>query len=72
MTRSRLMMREAIGYRPAEKKIDCRSTASKDRFIGGPTAAALLGACSDQKGRTLFALARYGGLRCSSEVLELR
>ncbi len=53
-------------------KIDLRSDASKNRFIDGDMAKAILEACPDQEWRTLFALARYGGLRCPSEVTRLR
>ncbi len=35
-------------------------------------AVAILEACPDQEWRTLFALCRYGGLRCPSEVVKLR
>lgn len=76
--RCRQMMRAAMADRLAEDnpfagiKIDLRSDATKNRFIDGPTAVALLEACPDQEWRTLFALARYGGLRCPSEVLGLR
>ena len=35
-------------------------------------ALAILEACPDQEWRTLFALVRYGGLRCPSEVLKLK
>jgi integrase len=53
-------------------KIDLRSDVSKNRFVDRAMAEAVLEACPDQEWRVLFALARYGGLRCPSEVLALR
>jgi integrase len=76
--RCRQMMRAAIDDRLIESnpfqgiKIDLRSDASKNRFIGADTAAAILEACPDQEWRVMFALCRFGGLRCPSEVLGLR
>ena len=76
--RCRQMMRQAVNERLIERnplvgiKIDLRSDTSKNRFIDADAAVALLNACPDQEWRTLYALARYGGLRCPSEVLRLR
>ena len=53
-------------------KIDLRSDVSKNRFIDRATTEAVLEACPDQEWRVLFALGRYGGLRCPSEALALR
>jgi integrase len=53
-------------------KIDLRSDKSKNVFVDTATATAVLDACPDQEWRTLFALARFGGLRCPSEVLGVR
>jgi hypothetical protein len=53
-------------------KIDQRSDRSKNVFVDAAMATAILEACPDQEWRTLFALARYGGLRCPSEVLAVR
>lgn len=76
--RCRQMMREAIKDRLVDDnafdgiKIDLRSDKSKNIFVNSAAATAILDACPDQEWRTLFALARFGGLRCPSEVLGLR
>lgn len=44
----------------------------RDRFITAAETNSLLEAAPDQDWRTIIALARYGGLRCPSEVLSLR
>ena len=44
----------------------------RDRFITRQEAAKVLEACQDAQWRLLFALSRYGGLRCPSEHLGLR
>ena len=53
-------------------KIDLSSDKTKNRYIDAEAAKAILNACPDQEWRVVFALARYGGLRCPSEVLRLR
>jgi len=53
-------------------KIDLSSDGTKNRFIDTDTAAAILEACPDQEWRMIFTLARFGGMRCPSEVLALR
>ncbi|WP_419195165.1 type I restriction endonuclease [Novipirellula herctigrandis] len=76
--RCRQMMKQAIDDRLIETnpfkgiKIDLRSDTSKNRYIDDIKAVAIIEACPDQEWRTLYALARYGGLRCPSEVLRLR
>jgi integrase len=76
--RCRQMMRSALNDKLIEEnpfqdvKIVLRSDKSKNRFIDGPSALALLEACPDQEWRVIFALARFGGLRCPSELLALR
>ncbi len=40
-------------------------------FVTPAEAKAVLGACPDAEWRAIFALARYGGLRCPSEILNL-
>lgn len=76
--RCRQMMRAAIHDRLIDDnafdgiKIDLRSDKSKNFFVDSAAAAAILEACPDQEWRVLFALARFGGLRCPSEVLGLR
>ncbi|QDU56151.1 tyrosine-type recombinase/integrase [Aeoliella mucimassa] len=44
----------------------------RDYFVTPEQAAKVLEACPDQDWRTIFALCRWGGLRCPSEVLALR
>ncbi|MBI2477679.1 MAG: site-specific integrase [Planctomycetia bacterium] len=48
--------------------------ANKDRFyfVSREEAAKVLDACPDSQWRLLFALSRYGGLRCPSEHLALK
>jgi len=53
-------------------KIDLSSDKTKNRYINREIATAILEACPSQEWRVLFALARFGGLRCPSEVLRLR
>ena len=76
--RCRQMMREAVKAKlvtenPFEGvKIDLSSDKSKNRFIDAATASEVLEGCPSQEWRVLFALSRYGGLRCPSEVLSLK
>ena len=76
--RCRQMMREAVKAKlvtenPFEGvKIDLSSDKSKNRFIDAATASEVLEGCPSQEWRVLFALVRYGGLRCPSEVLSLK
>lgn len=48
------------------------SMPNRERFITGYETAKLLEACPNIDWRLIVALARYGGLRCPSEVLSLR
>ena len=41
-------------------------------YVTHDDARAVLDACPDSQWRLIFALARYGGLRCPSEILELK
>ena len=45
---------------------------SRDYFVTREEAAAVLDACPDTQWRLIFALCRYGGLRCPSEHAALR
>jgi len=45
---------------------------AKYHFVSADDAQAVLDACPDAEWRLLFSLARFGGLRCPSEVLALR
>lgn len=55
-----------------EMKCSIVENRERDRFITREEAAAILEACPDAQWRLLFALSRYGGLRCPSEHLGLR
>jgi hypothetical protein len=48
-----------------------RGNPDKFYFVTRPEATKILDACPDAQWRLLFALARYGGLRCPSEHLAL-
>lgn len=52
---------------------DCGVRANRDRdhFVSRQDAQKVLDACPDAEWRLIFALARYGGLRTPSELLEL-
>jgi integrase len=45
---------------------------SREYFVNQTDAAKVLAASPDAEWRLIFALARYGGLRCPSEILALR
>ena len=76
--RWRQMMRHAVDDGLIDKnpfdgiKLDLRSDPGKRRYVTAAETEAILEACPDQGGRAIVALARYGGLRCPSEVLALR
>lgn len=48
-----------------------RSNRERDHFVTRADAEKLLAACPDVEWRLIFALSRYGGLRCPSEHLAL-
>ncbi len=54
--------------------VNAPATGIKDRqrFVTREETAKVLEACPNHDWRTIVALARYGGLRCPSEVLSLR
>jgi integrase len=54
------------------KGIGVKANRSRDHFISREDAAKVLDACPDAEWRLIFALSRYGGLRCPSEHLSLR
>ena len=66
--------RELIGRSPFSKMEGLTVGASngRDYFVGREDAAKVLAACPDAQWGLLFALSRYGGLRCPSEHLGLR
>jgi integrase len=53
------------------KGIGVKANRVRDYFITRQAAAKVLDACPDNEWRLLFALSRYGGLRCPSEHLAL-
>ncbi len=63
-----------IGRNPfAELKgVSVLANKSRDYFVTRDVADAVLAACPDNQWKLLFALSRYGGLRCPSEHLGLR
>ncbi|MBA3482843.1 MAG: tyrosine-type recombinase/integrase [Pirellulales bacterium] len=54
------------------KGVSVRANKARDYFVPREDAAKVLDACPDAQWRLLFALSRYGGLRCPSETLALR
>lgn len=54
------------------KGVAVRSNRSRDYFVTREEADKVLKACPCDEWRLLFALSRYGGLRCPSEHLALR
>ncbi len=48
-----------------------RENPTRFHFVTREQAAAVLDACPDAQWRLIFALARFGGLRCPSEILAL-
>lgn len=49
-----------------------RANPKRFYFVDRATIETVIAACPDHQWRIILALARYGGLRCPSEVLELR
>jgi integrase len=54
------------------KGVSARGNRERDYFVSRAEASKVLEACPDAEWRLLFALSRYGGLRCPSEHLLLR
>ncbi len=52
--------------------VSVRANRARDFFLTRQDAARVLDACPDAEWRLIFALSRYGGLRCPSETLALR
>ena len=65
---------ELIERNPFDKagSTTVKGNRSRDYFVSRSEADAVLEACPDLQWRLLFALSRYGGLRCPSEHLALR
>ena len=53
------------------KSVAVRPNRTRDYFVTRDEADAVLKACPDNQWRLIFALSRYGGLRCPSEHLAL-
>lgn len=76
--RAKTMMNEAVRDRLlavspfAGLKGGSEVNPDRQRFIDRAAADRMLEACPDSDWRCIFALARFGGLRCPSEVLGLR
>ncbi|HBE67464.1 MAG TPA: hypothetical protein DDW52_04875 [Planctomycetaceae bacterium] len=76
--RCRQMVRHAVKLGIASRNpfesvdIDLDSDQAKNYDIPHDDSLAILEACPDQEWRTLYSLVRWGGLRCPSEVLNLR
>ncbi len=65
--------RNLINSNPFEElKAAVRGNPKKYYFISREEAAKVLDACPDAEWRLIFALSRFGGLRCPSEHLALR
>ena len=62
-----------IGTNPfADLKSSVQGNKAREYFLGRQDTQKVLDACPDAQWRLIFALARFGGLRCTSEVLTLR
>ncbi|WP_437194586.1 tyrosine-type recombinase/integrase [Planctomicrobium sp. SH527] len=67
--------RKLVAVNPFTHKDIPRTTKenrSRDYFLSREDAETILQACPDTQWRLLFALSRYGGLRCPSEHLSLK
>jgi len=56
----------------ADIKAGSQTNKSRMYFVSREDAARVLDACSDSEWRLIFALSRFGGLRCPSEHMGLR
>ncbi len=67
------MRRKLIAENPFGDMKGCvvKGNAAKEYFIKPEVAAAVLDKCPDVQWQLIFALSRYGGLRCPSEHLAL-
>ena len=66
--------RKVIADNPFEemKHLTVQENRDRDFFVTRVTAEAVLDACPDAERRLIFALSRFGGLRCPSEHLRIR
>jgi len=65
--RKRLIVENPFADLPAPEQVN----SAREFFVTATMAVAVLNACPDVEWQLLFALCRYGGLRCPSEVLRL-
>lgn len=56
----------------ADVKGGSQVNSARNFFVNRETAAIVLDACPDNEWKLIFALSRFGGLRCPSETLQLR
>ena len=54
------------------ESLNVRANRARDHFVSREDAEKILAACPDQQWRMIFALSRFGGLRCPSETLALK
>jgi integrase len=75
---ARQMFRRAVRWKMLDAnpfddvKAGSQSNKSREHFVSQDDAHKVLDACPDAQWRLLFALSRFGGLRCPSESLSLR
>jgi len=66
------LRRKLISENPFDgQKVSVQANRQRDYFITQAEAQKVLDACPNAQWRLMFALARYGGLRCPSEILTL-
>jgi len=56
----------------SDLKSGVKGNKARQRFISRTDGQKVMDACPDSQWRLIFALARYGGLRCPSEIVRLR
>ena len=68
------LRRRLIAENPFDGMKGCmvKGNAAREYFITRDEAAAVLNACPDWQWRLIFALSRFGGMRCPSEHMGLR
>ena len=67
------MRRKLVTENPfAELKVAVQGNKAREYYLSRQDAEKILEACPDNQWRTIFALARFGGLRTPSETLLLR
>ena len=67
------MRHELLDANPFDELVAAvRANTSRFHFVTREESDAVLAACPDAEWRLLFALVRYGGLRCPSEILLLK